>query len=347
MNLSTATETYWAGLDVAKDTFDAALAAPALGTSAGELRHLPARTFARTLQGVREFIAWSASLWPAPEATPRAVMEATGAYSTQLAAWLSDAQPGLRPAIANPKRTADFIQSLGLRNKTDRLDARALALYGLERRPAPYEPPSPERAELRALLRYRDALVHERIAENNRAAETEHPAVRKLQQRRLRQLDRDIAALQERARKLLGQHPALQRDLDLLQTIYGVGFLTAAIILAELGDLRRFKSARQLTAFAGLSPRLQQSGKTRRPTNLYKQGNGRVRQALYMAAVAATRGNTQLARDYHRLCDNGKPRMIALGAFMRKLLTVMRPILIHQTPYQPFPNPSGKPSGKP
>jgi transposase len=285
---------------------------------------------------------------PAPEPPARAVMEATGAYSTQLAAWLTEAQPELRPAIANPKRTADFIQSLGLRNKTDRLDARALALYGMERRPAPYEPLRPERDQLRGLLRYRDALVQERVAENNRAKEPGHPAfVRALQKRRLSQLERDIEKLEQKARELFRKHPALQRDLDLLETIYGVGFLTAALILAELGDLRRFTQARQLTAFAGLSPRITQSGKTRRGTHLCKQGNGRVRQALYMAAVAATRGTTQLAQDYHALCERGKPRMVALGALMRKLLTVMRAVLLRQTPYQPFPKHAGKNGGKP
>lgn len=348
MNPSTATENCWAGLDVAKDSFDAALAAPALGASPAELRFMPVRTFARTPQGVHEFLAWSAALWPGSGAAPRAVMEATGAYSTELAAWLTQEQPALRPAIANPKHTADFISSLGLRNKTDRLEARALALYGLERRPAPYEPLSPERDELRGLLRYRDALVHERIAERNRAAEPGHPGrVRKLQQRRLRQLDRDIQTLDTQARELAGQHRALARDIELLQTIYGVGWLTAAIVRAELGDLRRFQNARPLTAFAGLSPRIHQSGKTRRATHLCKQGNGRVRQALYMAAVAATRGNTQLAQDYHRLCAREKIRMVALGALMRKLLTVMRAVLVHEQPYQPFHTPSGKLSAKP
>jgi transposase len=341
-------ELCWAGLDVAKDTFDAAWAAPALGCSIAELRALPARTFARTPQGVHDFLQWSAALMPAPEPPARAVMEATGAYSTQLAAWLVEARPQLRPAIANPKRTADFIKSLGLRNKTDRLDARALALYGLDRRPAPYEPLSPERSELRGLLRYRDALVHERVAENNRAGETEQPAfVRALQKRRLGQLDRDIEKLEQQARKLIRQHPPLTRDLTLLETIYGVGFLTAALILAELGDLRRFAEARQLTAFAGLSPRIVQSGKTRRGTHLCKQGNGRVRQALYLAAVTATRGNTQLAHDYQHMVARGMPPKVALGAFMRKLLTVMRAVLVHQTPYQPFPNHRGKTGGKP
>lgn len=347
MTPAVCTELCWAGLDVAKDTFDAAWAAPVIGCSVVELRHLPARTFARTPQGVNDFLQWSAAVIPAPQENPRVIMEATGAYSTQLAAWLTQARPELRPAIANPKRTADFIQSLGLRNKTDRLDARALALYGFDRRPAPYEPPRPERAELRGLLRYRDALVAERVAENNRAKETGQPtAVQKLQKRRLTQLDRDIEKLEHKSRELMRKHPALTRDMELLETIYGVGFLTAAIVLAELGDLRRFPQARQLTAFAGLSPRIVQSGKTRRGTHLCKQGNGRVRQALYMAAVAATRGDTQLAHDYHAMVQAGKPRMIALGALMRKLLCVMRAVLVYETPYQPFPNRCGKPAGK-
>ncbi len=114
-------------------------------------------------------------------------------------------------------------------------------------------------------------------------------------------------------------------------------FINATTILAELGDLRRFTLARQLSAFAGMSPQHRQSGTSiRGRSRLCKKGNARVRQCLYLSAMAAIRGNNQLRDTYRRLLAQGKLRMVALGAIMRKLLTLMRAILISGKRYQPL-----------
>lgn len=348
--MSATTVTCWAGIDVSKLTFDAAVAPASMGLAfeSSCLRDIPARQFPRTPEGAEAFLAWAGQLQEGDAAgVPRVVMEATGAYSTELAAWLVNAAPESAPAIANPRRTANFIKSLGVRNKTDKLEARGLALYGLQRRPAAYQPLSPERAELRNLLRYRDALVKQRAAETMRGAEQAASSkVRALQKRRSAQLDRDIKALEKEMAAVADKCPALQRDMTLLTSMYGVAFITAAVILAEIGDLREFARARQLTAFAGISPRLVHSGTSRRASHLCKEGNGRVRQALYMAATTAVRGDNQLAAYYRKLRNEGKPHKPALTAIMRKMLTVMRAILIHETAYDPHRKNQGNACGK-
>ncbi len=112
--------------------------------------------------------------------------------------------------------------------------------------------------------------------------------------------------------------------------------LTAITILAELGDLRRFHQARQLTAFAGLSLKKHTSGKSvHKKTHMSKQGSAHVRRILYVAAMAAVRGDNTFAEVYHRLVHNGKNRMSAIGAVMRKLLLTMRAVLITGRPYVP------------
>lgn len=335
--MSTIQSTSWAGIDTAKLTFDAAVGHPsaALAFDPALLRNLPVRSFPRSREGAAGFLAWAGPIAEGAGTTLRIVMEATGAYSIELAAWLSELAPASMPAIANPKRTADFIKSLGIRNKTDKLEARALALYGLQRQPAAYEPLSPERAKLRSLLRYRDALVQERVAERLRAQESASSAtVRKIQKRRMAQLDRDIKALEKDMHEVVQKSPELKRDIDLLTTIYGVAFLTAAVVLAEIGDLRRFARARQLTAFAGVSPRVVQSGTSRHTSHISKDGNGRVRQALYMSATTAIRGDNKFAKEYNAHRANNKPHKQALAPIMRKMLTVMRAILISENPYQ-------------
>lgn len=339
----------WVGIDVSKRTFDAGIAhaAQALAFEPSVLRDIPARQFLRTREGVKDFLAWAYRIADEAGAKLRVVMEATGAYSIELTAWLTEEAPECLPAIANPKRTSDFIKSLGVRNKTDKLEARGLALYGLQRQPAAYQALSPERAKLRNLLRYRDTLVQMRVAERLRAEEAAaSPTVRKLQKRRLSQLDRDIKSLEKDMAAIVKKSDQLRRDVELLTSIYGVAFLTAAVILAEVGDLRHFTRARQLTAFAGVSPRLMHSGTSLRGSHLCKEGNARIRSALFMAATTAIRGDNQMGHYYRKLRDNGKPHKVALAAIMRKLLTIMRAILISKTKYEPLRNSCGKTCAK-
>ena len=157
---------YWVGLDVSKLTFDAALASSEQRFPSTPVRALPWKSFPRTRQGVVTFLAWLDER--APRRKARVIMEATGQYSVELTTWLLAKRPTLRPAIENPKNTKAFIDSLNQRNKTDGLDARGLAFYGVERCPAPYEPLLKARQELRELNRYRDTLVAQRTALKNR-----------------------------------------------------------------------------------------------------------------------------------------------------------------------------------
>jgi len=329
--------THWVGADVAKSTFDAALVRCNQHYPDTPLREIPACTFERSSKGVQAFLSWL-DAQGLEDTDVRVVMEATGNYSTELAVWMLSQRQTLRPAIANPRHTSAFIKSMGLRNKTDRLEARALGFYGVERRPLAYEAPSPEQAELRALSRYRDSLVRQRTALKNQMKETcGSTFVQKNQAKRLRLLTRDIERVEEQMKALVAQHEDLNRDIELLMSIYGVAFINATTVLAELGDLRRFTLARQLSAFAGMSPRHRQSGTSiHGRSRLCKQGNSRVRQCLYLSALAAIRGNNQLRDTYQRLLAQGKPRMVALGAIMRKLLTLMRAILISGKRYQPL-----------
>jgi transposase len=339
-------EQYWVGADVAKESFDAALVRPGQHYPSTPLRDVPVATFARNKDGVREFLAWLAGHLRGVS-TPvamRMVMESTGSYSVQLADWINEQCPALAPAIVNPRQTSAYLDSMQLRNKTDRVEARALAFYGAERLPVPYVALSPEQRELRALSRHRDALVAEMVREKNRE---EEPVPSKLllqiHKRRLIQLEGYIAKIEARCKELIGKTPELRRDAKLLCSIPGVAAVTSTVVLAELGDLRRFARARQVTAFAGLTPRAKQSGTSlHSPAVLCKRGNPRIRQVLYMAAMTAIRYAGPLKDFYDRLLARGMNGKAALCAVMRKMLTVMRAILIHETPFDPRWNNLGR-----
>ena len=331
---------YWVGADVAKKTFDAALLRPGLHYSPTTLREVPVAHFARSDQGVTDFLGWLRTQLGqvAAPVSVRLVMEATGGYSERLADWLRQQCPALGPAIVNPRQTAAFLKSLSLDNQNDRVVARALAFYGTERQPAPAEPLSPARRELRALSRQRDALVKEKVREENRAEEC---AVTRflttLHKRRMAQLKRDIARLEDRMKKIIADTLELKRDAVLLCSMPGVGFVISAVVLAELGDVRRFRRARQVSAFVGLSPRKTQSGTSiNTPAALSKHGNPRLRQVLYLAAMVAIRGHGPLRDFYDRLTARGMCGKAALCAVMRKMLTIMRALLIHNASYDPL-----------
>ena len=329
------------GVDVSKRTFDAALARRGQRFPSTPLRDLPWKTFARTEEGAKECLKWfAASTAKEGEAQVRIVMEATGNYSIELAAWLTGHDPNIILAIENPARTKAFIDSLGQRNKTDGLDARGLAFYGAERRPVPYEPLTPEREELRSLTRHRDTRVKERTALKNRIQECcTSRTVRTMRTRQLRQLDRDIAKLETEMNRVIHKASSLREDFNLLLSIVGVGPITAAVVLAELGDLRRFERARQLSAFVGVSPRVYESGTSvRGRTRMCKRGNGRVRQALFLSAMATlrTKAPNTLKDTHRRLCMEGKAGKSALGAVMRKQLILMRAVVVSGKPYDPL-----------
>jgi transposase len=340
----------WNGCDVAKTTFDAALWMLLEDGEVPNLRDLPVRTFPRTLEGVRQFLAWVDKLlahWATPEQPRpvfRVVMEATGRYSEELAVWLLAERPTTAPAIVNPRQASHFRKSLAFRNNTDRIAARALAQYGVDRRPASYQPLTPERAELRELSRYRQTLVEELTAEKNRAHESSCSSlVGRLQASRLQRLQRDIKRLEARMKKVVAKDDDLQSDVKLIDSIYGVGFITAVAVVAELGKLTRFACGRQLTAFVGVAPCNQHSGTSvRKKPRMSKAGEPRVRALLYMCAMAAIRGDNPFARTYHRLIAAGKCKKAALGAIMRKLLLVMRAVVISQQPYDPHYDRCGK-----
>lgn len=345
---NTGVTVHWAGLDVSKDSFDVGLLLHgALGRTPA-LTSLPTARFARTPKGVACFVEWLDERCEGIEGELRCVMETTGRFSTELAMWLIEARPSLAPAIAHAKYAADFIKSLGVRTHTDALAARALALFGLLRQPKAYEPASKKERQLREVCRYRYTLVTQQTALKNRMKDVpESTFVKREERKRLRLLARDIKRAEVEMRARVDELPAVKEDVARFETIYGVGFITATVVRAEFGDLDRFEKARQITAHAGLNPTVRRSGTSVfKKTRMSKQGNKRVRQALYMAARSAIRGDNDFAQDYRRLVERGLKPKAALGAIMRKILVVMRALTIRRETYDPKRKSSGKLGGK-
>jgi transposase len=149
-------------------------------------------------------------------------------------------------------------------------------------------------------------------------------------------LERDADRLQCQAEDLIAASATLRADRNLLQSIPGVGAVTAQALLAELPEPGQFASAQQAAAYAGLAPRQYRSGTSvRKRTRLSKAGNARLRKALYLPALTALRFNPLLKAFFERLVAAGKARMVAVGACMRKLLMIAYGVLKNRTPFDP------------
>jgi transposase len=324
--------TCWAGFDMAKLSLMAAIW--------GYQEHCDrtVRPFNRTRKAMKLLLGWLREMVPEGKRIG-IVMEATGSFSEEVAEWLLDLDPTLRIAIVNPGQTSAFIRSLGFRNKTDDLDAKALAQYGQERQPVLWQRPSPEMKALRDLVRTRIDLVQARTAMKLRLGDHERTAkmASKALATVIESLTAQIAVLDLAIEKHVAAHESLSHQVERLCSIKGVKMVTATTILVELGDLRRFTSSRQLSAFAGLSPKLRQSGTSLNgKAHLCKMGSGRARAALYMAAGSAARFNPDLKATYQDLQAKGKTKRSALGAVMRKLLVLMRAVLVADHDWVPM-----------
>ncbi len=262
-------------------------------------------------------------------------LEATGIYHEPLAYWLHD--QGVQVHVLNPAQVRSHAKGMGVRNKTDRKDSMMLARYGIERAPRRWQPEPPEVRELKRLLSRLEALEQDMRREENRLEKARFSEDTLAQA----SIDNVLQALREEHRRLQQQiddhfdaHHHLKRDRTLLESIPGIGRVLSASMTAALRS-RAFTSARQAAAFHGLAPVLEESGTTvRRPSRLAKIGSSRLRKALYMAVVVATRYNPDVRHQHQRLLTRGKAKMSAIGAAMRKLLHIAFGVLKSQTPYQ-------------
>ena len=268
-----------------------------------------------------------------------ACLEATGRYWEHLAEFL--VEHGHDVSVVNPARIKKYAESQLKRNKTDRLDAEIIADFCHSQQPPLWSPPSPAQRELQTLVRHLADLESDRQRQRNRLHALHHAAypsstvVDNLQQQIVfltDQIDQVKQAIQDH----IDRHPDLKQQRDLLDSIQGIGRLTAAKLLGEYGDMSQFTDVRQVVAFAGLNPRHRQSGTSvRGHTSISKMGRSSIRATLYLPAVVAKRANPRLVAFAERLASRGLRPMEIIVAIMRKLLHFAYGVLKSGQPFDP------------
>lgn len=244
------------------------------------------------------------------------VVEATGGWERP--AFHALQQADIPVACINPKQARDFAKATGKLAKTDRVDACMLAHFAERLRPEVRRALSATEMALKDQMARRTQLVGMRAAEKNRRAQARGDWKRSVGAH-IRFLDKEIARLEQDMATTLQSDETLQARARLLQSVPGVGPVTALTLLACLPELGRL-THKQLAALVGVAPFNRDSGTRSGPRSI-RGGRARVRSVLYMAALSAARCHPPMRAFYQRLIDAGKPIKVALTACIRKLLT--------------------------
>lgn len=307
-------ETIVVGIDVSKEQLDVAV------RPSGE-----AFIVARNAAGLEALVQRLAGLGPHLIA-----LEATGGFETVVAASLGAA--GLPIAVVNPAQIRAFAKALGRRAKTDPIDAAVIAHFAeatsLEPRPLPDEA-TQLLADLVARRRQIIAMIG---AEKQRQKRATAKSLKTSIARLIKALEKELTSVNTDLAEAMRTSPAWREKEDLLASVPGVGPVISRTLIAELPELGRL-NRKQIAALAGLAPWTRQSGQWRGKSFI---GGGRssVRTALFQGAMVASRRNPVLKTFFHHLTAAGKPKMVALIAVARKLLTILNAILRDRKPWQ-------------
>ena len=296
-------DSIFVGVDVSKDRLDVAVR-PSGDTFVVERN-------AAGLEGLAERLK---------ALSPQIVMlEATGGFETIAAAALSAA--GLPVAVANPAQIRSFAKAIGQRAKTDPIDAAVIAHFAEATRPELRPLPDGATRLLSDLVARRRQIVEMMAAEGQRERRTTDRRLKKSIARLRTALEKELAELDDEIHDSVRGSPIWREKDDLLESVPGIGPTIARTLIAELPELGQL-TRRQIAALAGLAPFTRQSGQWRGRSFI---GGGRtaVRTVLFLGAWVARRHNPVLRTFFDRLVQAGKPRMVALIAVARKLLTIL------------------------
>jgi transposase len=303
------------GIDVSKNFFDVHV-----------LERSEDRRFEMTTDQIRQCVQWLKKVRPA-----LAVMEATGGYELDLAGAMQSA--GLPVAVMNPSRIRNFARATGRTAKTDKLDARIIALYAATLEPPPRGVWDAQTQVLKAWVARRDQLIEIRKAETNRREHVRDRLIDRSIDAVIRVIDKEIETVEKKIREQIDRMPELRRKAELLRTAPGIGETTASMLVAEMPELGQVNK-HEIAALVGVAPMNRDSGMFR---GKRMTGGGRtwVRARLYMPTLAATQYNPVIKAFYQHLLAEGKCKKTAVVAAMRKMMIILNTMVKNNQQWTP------------
>jgi transposase len=265
-----------------------------------------------------------------PLSVSAVAVEATGGFETVVAASLGAA--GLPVIVVNPAQVRAFATALGKRAKTDPIDAKVIALFVAATKPQIRPLPDEETRLLAALVTRRRQIIQMIVAEKQRERQISNRTLKKSAARLIKALEKELNVLDQGIEDSVRGSPVWREKEDLLKSVPCIGDVVARSLIAEMPELGTL-DRRQIASLAGLAPWTRQSGQWR-GRSFTGGGRASVRTALFMAALVGTRHNPVLKAFYERLLANGKPKLLAITAVARKLLTILNAIIRDKKPWQ-------------
>lgn len=301
------------GIDVSKARLDVA-------SNMGE-----AWSVANDRSGWTELIARLVAL------KPQAVgLEPSGGYERGVIDALIEA--GLAVQRIEAARVRRFAEALGLKAKTDLIDAQLIARF-VQTLPGRTVEPDARAQALAELVDARRALCEEQVRVRNQAEQVRDPMLRRMAARRLNRMKADVVLLEKRLAATVAADPDLAERDRLMRSVPGVGPVLSWTLMAHLPELGRL-SHKQIAALVGVAPYDRQSG-TLKGRSMIRGGRAVVRNVAYMAAVAGARCNPVLKAMKQRLADKGKPPKVILVALINKLMTLLNAVVRNRSEWRP------------
>ena len=308
-------EKIYIGVDVSKHHLDVAC-----GNSV--------KRFEFSSEGLGDLFAWVKS--SKPDLDYHFIFEPSGAYEIPLAEFLSSEK--ILWSRPNALRIRQYARATGVIAKTDKLDAKILASYGEAFTPKPQQLEASELRELRELMKRRQQVTQLLVQEKVAFESVQDTFCRKEIKNSLRRFERDIERLDRRIEEHLKEEGELQKKVETLQKIKGVGLQSALILTAYLPELGKV-NRREIASLGGLAPVTRESGMWKGQRKL-GPGRVQVRRVLYMAALSACRFNPKMKELYEKMKEAGKPSKVALCAIARRLLTALNSLMKSSFPQQ-------------
>lgn len=287
------------------------------------------KSFDNSQSGIKEFFLWCDKRNKTPEIKRVFVMEATGVYYENLAYYLYYKQQNVSVQLA--QKVKYFAKSCNLKTKTDKVDAKMIAEFGIEKNLTGtdlWTPPSKDFKIIRDMAREHTSLKKAQSSSKlqlhalNHAHSSYHNVV-KLKVEQISFYENQIKKIEKELRALVKEDKNLFSKIKKIETVKGLGFITIIKVLTETNGFLLFKNIRQLVSYAGLDVIEKESGSYKGKTKISKKGNARLRSALYMPAMSAIQSNKTLIVFYNRVNEGRTIKKQGLIAVMRKLLILI------------------------
>ena len=329
---------YGVGLDMAMEKFDACIS---LIDIAQKVTVKAKRNFPNNAKGYQQFYKWvgtnCAIGFPIVY-----LMEATGIYHEGLACYMHSHDCSV--SVILPNKAKKYKQALGLRSKTDSIDAKSLSRMSCEQSLPTWVPMSKAIYLLRVMTRQIQSLTKDITRLKNQLhaqsfAMYKSSEVTKMLGQQLRLLQKQKDKLETQILYILENDPILNEKCEKICRLKGLGRISMAVIIAETNAFALFENISQLVSYVGYDVIEDQSGKHKGKTKISKQGNGRIRRILHLPSFNVVRLNQQpFANLYKRVYERSKIKMKAYTAVQKKLLIMVYTLWKRNEAFDPYYN---------